>query len=706
MVSEKHMKHRRFTALMGFVLTAWAVLAWTTSADAQNVTLRGVVTDAATGAPLSYVNVTTGDPHVGAVTDANGYFSLSGVPATDATVTFSLIGYESSTVENISPGVSEAGLLRVALTPTVLQGQTVVVTATRTPRVLRETPVSASVITRYDIERRQLQTPADAIGAIPGVNISGGAPGAVTSRSTVIMQGMPAQYSLVLVDGQRLLSEHIHTGVNLNLVPMDFVERIEVVKGPASALYGSDAFAGVVNIITRTPGDYPIYGLRTYYGSDNTIHAGGYFGASVSGVSAMLAYNKERTDGEKDGDEYDRDNVELKLGYRPTSVTSIDGRFSFYDGDYATSDDRMWSGQFGGSLQVGNESTVRIRATLQNYHRNYIKSGNDATADNEIYTFGGQFETLLLSVHSVTAGAEARFNRFSRLATAENDEIIYSAFVQDEMDYAPFKAAAAVSIDRHEHTGTYISPKLSVLYALPTNTDLRAAIGRGFRAPSLQDLYEYHYDHGTWWRDGNVDLDPETSTSYSVGVEQRFGVLFMGAVTAFRTDVKDLIATVNTGEVASDGDPVLQRENIREARSQGVETEFMVRPVNGVDLRATYTYLDTRDETNDRPLEYNPKHSISFEAVYAKTDWGLRASVAAHHVRDRSFWDKNASIHTSMDDYTLVNCSVSQRIYRQLVLFGTVQNIFDEEFETYEEGKRRASFGRKFSIGLSFTGGL
>ena len=273
-------------------------------------------------------------------------------------------------------------------------------------------------------------------------------------------------------------------------------------------------------------------------------------------------------------------------------------------------------------------------------------------------------------------------------------------------DFSPLTAAAAVSLDHHEHVGTYISPKLSVLYALGSGTDLRASFGRGFRAPSLQDLYEYHYDHGTWWRDGNPDLDPETSTSYSVGVEQRYSTLLMGAVTFFRNDVQDLIATVNTGQVETDGDPVLIRQNIREARSQGVETELRVRPTTGVDLRATYAWLDTRDETNDRPLEYSPKHSFGFEAVYSSITWGFRASLSGAHARDRSYWDKNIGAQTTMDDYTLVNVSLSQRVYRQLIVFGTVQNVLDTSFETYEEGARRASTGRKFSIGLSYTGGL
>ena len=402
------------------------------------VILSGAVTDSASGAPLPYVNVRLEGSETGVVTDANGRFSLPVSSDGVTTISVSMVGYETKLVRGIQPAVANAGLLRVALTPTVLQGQTVIVTATRNPRVLRETPVAASVITRHEIEQRQLRTTADAVGAIPGVNISGGAPGAVASRSTALMQGLPAQYGLVLVDGRRLLSEHIHTGVNLNLIPLDFVERIEVVKGPASALYGSDAISGVVNIITRRPGDYPIYGLRTYYGSDNTVHAGGYFGATAAGVSYLLGYNKERTDGEKDGDEYDRDNAELKLSFNPTSGSVADAGVSFYDGDYSTSDDRTWSGSVGGSMDIGASLAVRVHATVEDYHRNFVKSGNPATTDNEIYTLGGQFETRLLGNHAVTAGAQTRFNRFSRLATPEHEEFIHSVFVQDEMGLLAF----------------------------------------------------------------------------------------------------------------------------------------------------------------------------------------------------------------------------------------------------------------------------
>jgi len=126
----------------------------------------------------------------------------------------------------------------------------IVVTGTKTPHLMEDTPVRTRVISREQIEKSGVTKAADLLRSLPGVNISGGAPGAVSSRSTALMRGLPAQYSLILLDGRRFKPEHIHTGVNLILIPIEMIERIEIVEGPASALYGSDAMGGVINIVT------------------------------------------------------------------------------------------------------------------------------------------------------------------------------------------------------------------------------------------------------------------------------------------------------------------------------------------------------------------------------------------------------------------------------------------------------------------------
>jgi outer membrane receptor for ferrienterochelin and colicins len=665
--------------------------------------LRGVIVDNTTGSAIQCAGVVITETGQGTIADRNGYFEIKSVEPGTYTVRTSLIGY-GPVIQSVDVKAGKTPLLRVKLKSVVLHGQEIVVTATRNPRVLRETPVATSVVTRYEIAKSQLQNTSDAVGWVPGVNISGGAPGAVTSRSTVMFQGLPAQYSLVLVDGRKLLSEHIHTGVNLNVVPVDLVERIEVVKGPASALYGSDAMAGVVNIVTRIPTAYPTYGLRTYYGSHNTFHLGSHFSSSYRGLGYLVAYNKERADGQKSGDEYDRDNVRTRFDFDPTKDLNVDAQARYYRGDYSTSDDYMGGLNSTVTYELGPKSHVKASVGYQGYHRNYVKSGNPAETDNNTASGGIEYAVELPANNSMTAGVETRWNDFERLGVPYKSEWVQSAYLQDEVTFLPFKGVAGCRVDHHPEVGTEINPKASLLYMAPTNTDLRVSVGRGFRAPSLQDRFEYHYDHGTWWRDGNADLKAETSTSFSAGIEQRYRGYFMGTVSVFKNSFTNMIAAKATGELADDGDPVLRRENIRKAYSQGVETEMRVRPIAGLDLRTAYTYLDSKDETNNTPLEYNPTHSINAQVRY--TFFGFTAFAAVQHAQGRSFWDKTTNQHLPLDDYTLINASVSQRVMNHLSVFCTVQNVFDQDFETYEEGKRLVSKGRLFMVGLSVDRGI
>ncbi|MCK5564595.1 MAG: TonB-dependent receptor plug domain-containing protein, partial [Planctomycetes bacterium] len=146
----------------------------------------------------------------------------------------------------------------------------IVVTGTRTPHFLKNMPVETTVITRQELERSGVQFLSDALRWVPGVTISGGALNGAARRSTAMLRGLSGQYTLILVDGKRVKSEHIHTGVNLNLIPLEMVERIEVIKGSACVLYGSNAMGGVINIITKPITEKPVLGLGYSFGSNNT----------------------------------------------------------------------------------------------------------------------------------------------------------------------------------------------------------------------------------------------------------------------------------------------------------------------------------------------------------------------------------------------------------------------------------------------------
>jgi len=572
----------------------------------------------------------------------------------------------------------------------------VTVTASRLERPAAEEPVSVYVVTREDLIRTGARTVGDAMRWIPGVNISGGAPFAAASRSTAQLQGLPAEYSLILVDGERAKSDHIHTGVNLELIPVSMIERIEVIRGPGSVTHGSDALGGIVNIITRPVPDRETTGLHVMYGSERTADLSVHHGDRSDRSGWFLTGTTNSSDGVGTGNEYDRDFARLKLLGAPGHAVRASLDFSYYDGDYATSDDRLYTTRL---EFVGRKpgSLGRIKGTFgyTDYHRNF-KSGT-ATTDNDMCHATIQYDEQIDASNYVILGTEWRRERFERVATPEHHDTILSLYAQDECQLREsVKVLIGARIDEARRRSGELSPRAAVHWNKGPS-DVRLSIARGIRLPSLQDLYEFRYDHGTFWRDGNPDLKAETSMHYSLDGAYRLPkspVVLRGLL--FRNDIDDMIVLRNTGVVETDGDPVLQRANIREARTRGFEIGTTAHPAGSEGLRIdlTYAYLDARDRTTNEYLAYNPRKTVKAGLAYRR---GNRSAVLlAQFVGDRYYRDKNDNIGR-LADYYLVDLNLGVRLAEHARVDFSVKNILDKEFETYEEGKALTSYGRFFS---------
>ena len=573
----------------------------------------------------------------------------------------------------------------------------VTVTASRLERLVAEEPVSVYVMTKDELIRTGARTVGDAMRWIPGVNISGGAPFAAASRSTALLQGLPAQYSLILVDGERAKSDHIHTGVNLELIPVSMIERIEVIRGPGSVTHGSDALGGIVNIITRLVPDERTTGFQTMYGSESTTEWSAYQGDRSDRFGWLFTGTRNSSDGIGTGTEYDRDAARLRLLSEPHDAFQALFDLSYYNGDYADSDDRMYTTRLElVRRELAGGGRVKGIVAYTDYHRNF-RSGT-ATTDNDMWHGIVQYDRRTDDRHYLIAGTEWRREMFERLATPKNRDTIVSLYAQDEYqlrDSVTFLFGARV--DRSTRQSSEISPR-AALHWSKGPADVRLSIAKGFRLPSLQDLYEFRYDHGTFWRDGNPDLKPETSMHYSVEGAYRLRgseVVLRGLL--FTNDIDDMIVLRDTGIVETDGDPVLQRANIHKARTRGFEIGTTVYPaaLDGLRLDLSYAYLDAKDRTTDEYLAYNPRNTVKAGLAYR---WGPRsAALLAQFVGDRYYRDKNDNIG-KLDDYYLVDMNFGVGLSDLARVDLAIKNIFDKEFETYEEGKALTSYGRFLSL--------
>ena len=673
-----------------------------TGAAQEPAAIRGRVTDAGAGTGLWNVNVTIEGTRLGAASDPNGNFIIERIPAGVYTLRFSAIGYRETTLSGVSAEAGKASMVNLSLEPTVLELQEIVVTGTRSVHVLKNVPIETNVIAAREIGGMGLQTLTDAVRWVPGVTISGGAPNGAARRFTGMIHGLPAHYSMILVDGQRAKSEHIHTGVNLNLVPLGMIERIEVVKGPMSALYGSEAFGGIVNIITKPMPERPVIAAEMSYGEYNTQNVNLSHGSTVGRLGYYFNGNLIRTEGIPDAGDvkfgYDQYNLLGKFSYHPSGNHRLRLGTRYYHNTYLRKSNLprvtdRWtdlSGRWNASL--GERTDLAAGLSYSHFQGEYRDDDNRSVkADGLLNLAFGESNTL-------TAGAEIRHERFSRDATPREEETILSAFLKDEVRLsARLIYVTALRVDRHPAAGTELTPRVGALFRIGADTDLRASVGKGFRAPSLQDLYEVEFHHKTYYRNGNPDLRPEYSLSYHLGLEHRFSDAVLARISGFRNDFTDMIVAVDTGDSLG-GIPIFRRENIQEALARGAEAEIRLR-VGGLNALLSHAYTETEDDRGD-PLAYSPRYMTTVRLYYHLAALDLGSLLSVEDARERYYQVSGGQ--SRLEDYTLVNLSVNKKLPGGLTAFLRVENLFDERFEIYEDAKSVAGYGRSYLGGLRF----
>jgi len=508
---------------------------------------------------------------------------------------------------------------------------------------------------------------------------------------------------MILVDGERAKSEHIHTGTNMNLVPVGMIERIEVVKGPASALYGSEAFGGVINIITKPLPQKSIYGAEISYGEYNTQNINLSHGSCIGKLGYYLNSNLIRTDGVPDANDikfdYYQTNLLGKFSVGVTENNIIKFNTRFYGNKYLRAADKpkvndTWidvSGYW--ESQLNHKSSITTGVSYSRFKGEYRDDDNRTIKAETVYT--GDFNAR----NAITTGLEIRNERFSRNATSRKETTIVSGFIKDEAKLmAPLTYITALRVDHHPNVGTEFTPKFGALYRLSVNTDIRASVGKGFRAPSLQDLYEKEFDHKTYYRDGNPDLKPEYSMNYNLSIEHCFNDYLLTRVSGFRNDFRDMIMVLDTGN-SLNGKPIFRRENIKEALARGVEAEIRLN-IGDLSTMIGYTYCDTKDDDGN-PLAYSPKHTTTFRLYHYLSTFSLGSMLSIEDARDR-YYKSTSGSQDKLRNYTLVNLSVNKKLIGNLILFFRIENLFNQEFEIYEDGKSLAGFGRSFLGGIKF----
>ena len=571
----------------------------------------------------------------------------------------------------------------------------IVVTATRVEVPAAVVGSSVTVVDAEQLQARQSVSILDALRGVPGVDLTQS--GGRGSIGAGYIRGSQSEQVLVLVDGVEL-NDPVKPGrgVDLSTIPVENIERIEVLRGPQSTLYGADAIGGVVNIITRK-GQGPVSGgAKVEGGSFHTwnesleVRGGdrrGHFavGASRQDSEGISSASEKSGNTEKDG--YDSTELSGRFGWTPSTEFDADGLVrwtrsnSDYDGfldgrpvdsdDHAESD-RLLVGGNGRMNLLDGRWKQRLGGAIVDHQRDDFSSLGASSFDSQLRKVDWQNDLRIGEVNLLTAGLEYEeeaaesvyeaagyIDRFDR-HIARNK----AAYVQDHFTAGPVSAVAGVRVDDHSAFGSEATWRVAPVYAVPgTGTRIKGSCGTGFKAPSLFQLYSAY---------GSPDLDPEASLGWDAGVEQD---LMEGRITAgatfFRNKFKDMI----------DYDFALSRyANVGEAEAQGMEVFVAARPVDDLTLRASYTYTETENKETGTVLERRPRNKASLDATYAFTA-KARGTASLLYTGDRKDIDYAAYETLTLDSYVLAGLRAEYDVRENLTVFGRVENLFDEEYE-------------------------
>jgi outer membrane receptor for ferrienterochelin and colicins len=606
----------------------------------------------------------------------------------------------------------------------------VVVTGSRTLRPLAETPVATQVIAADEIAESGAKNVAEVLEEQAGVYIE---PSFAGSGPT--LQGLDPNYTLILVDGQRAIGR-VGGVIDLRRFPIEDVERIEIVRGASSALYGSDALAGVINIITkRTKRAYELdaqgsYGQRRTVdlrGRTGLSHGAGW-GSLSGGLHHNDAFDLDRATPATSGGAtkqyetalrggYDF-GTKLELGasaeYRYRAQDGIDesGGGAILDRRNRTEDANFflrpeWTPSQGTRLSLrAGYSYFRDQFMLD--QRAGIALDDYQDTREQMLQGGAQLDFWPHPRHLASVGAEGFYEQLKseRLEGGEGDRQRGAAYVQDEwtlLERPLFVLLPGARLDVDSDFGSHATPRIATRLDPTGWLTLRASFGLGFRAPDFREQLLFFENPGVGYVvEGDPNLEPERSRNFTLSAELHPTSSVWTSLSLFRNDLQDMISTQLIAAGDADGPMRFQYENISSAYTQGLEASVRLNPMPGLRLDFSYAFTDTKDEELDRPLAGRPKHRATLALRHREPSIGFETVWRAALVGERTFYEDSDGDGTeerrSAAAYANVDLRVQQRLAYGFSAFFYGENVLDAgdpDFLTIPP--------RSYSIGLSYT---
>lgn len=553
---------------------------------------------------------------------------------------------------------------------------TVVVTATRVPAPLQEVLAPVIVIDRDTIERSAATDATELLRFHAGLDVArNGGPGQPTS---VFIRGAESNHTLVLIDGVRINPGTIGLPALQNVTP-DMVERIEVVKGPRSALWGSDAIGGVINVVTRR-GSRDGWVAEAGYGDYDTRKASVNGGVAIGERTAVdfgvawldsAGFPTRSDDATDRGYENLNASLQLRADMGPGEVSLQHWRAagtSEYSDFFLTPVDQDFETATTSAamrLPIGGTGAARVSVTRmedridQNQSPDFLHTERDS--------IDAQFDWQASRAHALSVGAmyyaeDAGSESYGTAFDARTHAV--STYLQDRIAAGAHQALLAVGYTDHQTAGS--APTWNLEYGYEFNeghTRAYGLAGAGFRAPDATDRYGFG---------GNPALEPERSRNYELGLQHSLGTRHTLAVSAFQTDIEDLIEFVVTDFATFEG----INRNVAEARVRGLEASWRYAG-EAWQAHLEATRQEPRNLADDSLLLRRAEESVT--AAVTRAFGPVRLGLDVLWAGDRQ--DLGVTGPVTLGSYVLANLTAQWQATRSVALIARVENLLDEDYE-------------------------
>ena len=585
-----------------------------------------------------------------------------------------------------------------------------IVVTSKSNQSIEDLSNTITIITAEDIEKLNATDIKDILLKSAGmVEIGGGrSPG----RTYVSIRGTRQSDTLFLIDGKRgnPTADYIeYSDFEYNTVPLSAIERIEIIKGAKSSIYGSDAIGGVVNIITKKDSRkiYGALGVKT--GASNAKNGGdtqnysANLGGNISNKLFMfLDVNKAKREASGKNIQTYIEGLDSISGIVKIKY-DIDDTQNIY-ASYLKGEDKR--DDYKGPQTYKIERDIYTLGYVKSFEKialslDYTNAKTDTESNTSAFKGEHNLNTDTLDVETKisaipynyviigTGTTKDKYERYDKATSVGKnfDRRANNYYIQDEIELGDFIFTLGTILDDNEKYGTEWSPNAGTVYKIDDKQRLKLNYSEGFKAPSLKEGDSgYVFDARPVPSmnviiKGNDDLKPETSKSYELAYEF-YGEDTTFKASVFRTDLKDMISEKLISKTTPPPFPMkfnYQYQNIDRANIKGFDTDFKYNFNENHTFNANYTYIKTENEITEEELEFRPKNTINL-GLSSHFGWGISSYLSANYIGTQYYTDSNSKSQKA-SGYTIFNAQATKKITKDLIATIGVNNIGDKNFD-------------------------